>query len=132
MAPAKQRPKPPLEAIDAFLTQQDMLSALLVWAVLEGLSLLLLPHFTLFAGEDKRKTWILMSAFLGVGGALLIGLSSSWLQYCQLRVHRQNRNKSLLVFLGNVTSCIGLIGIGLPLITVFIELMLLVLTGKAL
>ncbi len=127
MAPTK--PKPPVQVIDSFLTQQDILSALLVWVILEGFSFILLPNFTLISGDNKTLTWILISAPLGILGAIMIGLCSSWLQYCHERLHKTNPQKKLLVALGNVGSWIGLAGIGFPLIIVGLEFWFLIIHG---
>lgn len=93
MAPTK--PKPPVQVIDSFLTQQDILSALVVWVILEGFSFILLPNFTLITGENKTLTWVLISAPLGIIGSIIIGLCSSWLQYCHVRLHKTDPKKSL-------------------------------------
>jgi|GEM_PF-2438590 len=127
MAPTK--PKPSVRAIDSFLTQRDFLSALLVWITLEGFSFVLLPNFTLIAGDHKTLTWILVSTPLGILGAMMIGLCSSWLQYCQMRIHKTHPHKKLLVALGNMGSWMGLAGIGFPLIMIGLELWLLIIHG---
>ena len=127
MAPTK--PKPPVKVIDAFLTQQDILSALLVWVILEGFSFILLPNFKLINGENKTLTWIAISAPIGLLGAIMIGVCSSWLQYCQLRIHKTNSNKKFMVALGNIGSWIGLAGIGFPMIVVGLELWFLIVHG---
>lgn len=127
MAPTK--PKPPVKVIDSFLTQRDMLSALLVWIILEGASFILLPNFTLISGENKALTWILISVPLGIVGASIIGFCSSWLQYCQLRINKTNKQKNLLVVLGNIGSWLGLACIGFPLIMIGVEMWLLIAIG---
>ncbi|WP_299408484.1 hypothetical protein [Acaryochloris sp. IP29b_bin.148] len=127
MAPTK--PKPPIQVIDTFLTQKDILSALLVWILLEGFSFILLPSFTLITAENKTLTWILISAPMGLIGALMIGFCSSWLQYCQLRIHKTNPHKKFWVALGNVGSWIGLAGIGFPLIMIGLEMWVRIVYG---
>ena len=90
---------------------------------------MLLPNFTLISGDNKTLTWILISAPLGILGAFLIGLCSSWLQHCQLRIHKTHANKSLLVAIGNIGSWIGLAGIGFPLVMIGLELWSLIIYG---
>lgn len=127
MAPTK--PKPSVQVIDSFLTQQDILSALVVWVILEGFSFVLLPNFTLIPGEDKTLTWVLISAPLGIIGSIIIGLCSSWLQYCHVRLHKTDPKKKFLVAIGNMGSWLGLAGIGFPLIMVGLEFWLLIIHG---
>ncbi|NJM66272.1 MAG: hypothetical protein HC851_11735 [Acaryochloris sp. RU_4_1] len=121
--------KPPVQVIDTFLAQRDIFSALLVWIILEGFSFVLLPNFTVIPGDNKTLTWVLVSVPLGMGGAFVIGLCSSWLQYCQLRMHKTNPHKKLWILLGNLGSWLGLVGIGLPLITVGVQLWLMIVHG---
>jgi hypothetical protein len=118
------------ENVDLFLTQQDTLSALIVWVVLEGLSLILLPSFQLIPGdEQKRLVWILLSGSLGVTGAILIGLSSGIIQYCHDNLPRRGTNKQSLINLAQVLSWIGLIGVGFPLVVVTLEFWLVLTQG---
>ena len=117
------------EDIDLFLTQQDTLSALIVWVLLEGLSLILLPNFQLVPGEQKRLVWILLSGSLGVTGAVLIGISSGVIQYCHDKLPRRGTNKQSLINLAQVMSWIGLAGVGFPIIVVALELGLVLTQG---
>jgi hypothetical protein len=123
------RSKFSFEDVDLFLTQQDTLSALIVWVVLEGLSLILLPSFQLIPGEQKRLVWILLSGSLGVTGAILIGLSSGIIQYCHDNLPRRGTNKQSLINLAQVLSWIGLVGVGFPLVVVTLEFWLVLTQG---
>ncbi|QUY40939.1 hypothetical protein HRE53_02870 [Acaryochloris sp. 'Moss Beach'] len=127
MAPTK--PRPPVQVIDSFLTQQDILSALVVWIILEGFSFILLPNFTLISGENKTLTWVLITTPLGIAGSIIIGICSSCLQYCHVRLHKADPKKKLLVAFANMGSWLGLAGIGFPLIVVGLEFWLLIVHG---
>ncbi|MGB7415102.1 MAG: hypothetical protein WA902_12930 [Thermosynechococcaceae cyanobacterium] len=118
------------ENIDLFLTQQDTLSALLVWAVFEGLSFLLLPTFVIIAGEHQRLTWILLSGSLGVTGSVLIGISSGLIQHYHNKLPKRGTNKQMLINAAQAMSWVGLVGVGFPLIVIIIELWLLIAAGK--
>lgn len=118
------------ERIDLFLTQQDTLSALLVWAVFEGLSFLLLPTFVIISGEHQQLIWILLSGSVGVTGAVLIGLSSGLIQYYHDTLPKRGTNKQMLINVAQVMSWVGLVGVGFPLIMIIMELWLLISAGK--
>ncbi|PZD74875.1 hypothetical protein C1752_00851 [Acaryochloris thomasi RCC1774] len=117
------------EDVDLFLTQQDTLSALIVWLVLEGLSFILLPSFQLIPGEHKHLTWILISGSLGVTGAVLIGLSSGIIQYCHDNLPRRGTNKQSLINVAQVMSWMGLAGVGFPLVFVALEFWVILTQG---
>lgn len=126
---AATKPKPSVQVFDAFLTQKDILSALLVWVILEAFSFILLPNFTLIKSDNTTLTWLSISVPLGLIGAFVIGICSSWLQYCHVQLHKTNPHKKLLVALCNIGSWIGLAGIGFPLIIVGLEFWLLIAHG---
>jgi hypothetical protein len=117
------------EDIDLFLGQQDTLSALMVWILLEGLSCLVVPTAQLIPGDDKWVSWILISAPLGIIGALLIGTSSSLVEWVQEKFDKRTTNKKLWVLLSQMLGWIGLAGVGLPLILVGLELGQLIFKG---
>jgi hypothetical protein len=115
--------------VDLFLTQRDSLSALIVWVMLEGLGLMLLPSFQLIRGPNRYQNWLLLSLPLGIVGAVLIGISSAWLKYSHEQFSRRYPHKKLFLGFGAVASWLGLAGIGFPLIMIAIELWLLITKG---
>jgi hypothetical protein len=114
---------------DLHLARKDALSALMVWILLEGLSLLVLPNFQLIKGETKAWTWFLITIPMGILGSGLIGLSSWLVKRIQEKVDRQDSNKQLFATLSQALGWLGLIGIGFPIIMVGLELWLLLLQG---
>jgi hypothetical protein len=117
--------------LDLFLTQQDTLTALIIWIVLEALSLIMLPNFQLIPGENKQLTWILISGPSGVLGAILIGFSSSVLQYCHDRLPRRSAHKKTYIGLAQLGSWLGLAGISFPLVMAAVEFWVLFTHGIA-
>lgn len=123
------RSKFSFEEVDLFLTQQDTLSALVVWIVLEGLSFLLLPSFQLIPGEQKQLTWLVLSGTLGVAGAVMIGISSGLIKYYHDKLPKRGSNKQFLVGIAQAVSWLGLVGVGFPIIVVILEFWLIVTQG---
>jgi hypothetical protein len=118
------------EDIDLFLGKQDTLSALMVWILLEGLSCLVVPSAQLIPGDDKWLSWILISVPVGLIGALLIGTSSTLVEWVQEKFDKRTTNKKLWVFLSQMLGWLGMIGVGLPLILVGLELGQLIFKGS--
>jgi hypothetical protein len=108
---------------DLLLARNDALSAFVVWVCLEGLSLLVLPNFRFLSGEHKLFSWFLISVPLGMVGAGLIGFSSVLVRRVQERVDRSYANKPALVVLSQAVGWLGLVGIGLPMAMVGLELL---------
>ncbi|MGB8702540.1 MAG: hypothetical protein WCD18_24250 [Thermosynechococcaceae cyanobacterium] len=111
------------------LAYSDALSAVIVWILLEGLSLLVLPNFQLISGNLTWSNWIAVSILPGLVGALFIGLSSWWVMRLQEHVDRNRSNKQLLVFWAQAVGWLGLVGVGLPMIMVAVQLWFLILRG---
>jgi hypothetical protein len=114
------------------LARKDAASALIVWVFLEGLSLLILPNFQLIQGENKLPIWLSITLPSGIIGAVMIGFSSWWVKWTQEKVDRQAQNKQLYATLAQAVGWLGLVGVGLPMIVVGVELWLAMLRGPKL
>lgn len=106
---------------DFELVRKDWLTALSVWICLEILSFVLLPRFQLIQAPNKSLTWFFTSVPLGLMGALLIGLSSEFIQQCQDNLVSRS-NKWLLTWIGQVAGWLGLAGVLFPLLVVVLEI----------
>jgi cation transport ATPase len=113
----------------AQMARKDASSALMVWAVLEFLSLLILPTFKLVQGDHLLQTWLSITIPLGVIGAVLIGVSSWAVKQAQNNIDRQTANKDFYVTLAQAIGWLGVIGVGFPLIVVGLELWFSMLRG---
>ena len=114
---------------DLQLARKDAFSALIVWFFLEGLSLMLLPTFQMVQGANRLSIWLSLTIPSGTIGAVLIGTSSWWVKWTQEKIDRQASNKQLYVTLSQAIGWLGLVGIGLPMIVVGIELWLSLMRG---
>jgi hypothetical protein len=111
------------------LARKDAASALIVWIFLEGLSLLILPNFQLIQGSNKLPIWLSITMPAGLVGAVMIGISSWWVTWTLSKIDRQNQNKRLYTTLAQALGWFGLVGVGLPMIVVGVELWLTMLRG---
>jgi hypothetical protein len=111
------------------LARKDAASALIVWIFLEGLSLLILPNFQLIQGGSKFPIWLSITLPSGTIGACMIGVSSWWVTWIQEGIARQDQNKRLYATLAQALGWLGLMGVGLPMIVVGLELWLAMLRG---
>jgi hypothetical protein len=111
------------------LARKDAASALIVWIFLEGLSLLILPNFQLIQGANKLPIWLSITLPAGIVGAVMIGVSSWWVTWAQETINRQDQNKQLYTTLAQALGWLGLMGVGLPMIVVGLELWLTMLRG---
>jgi hypothetical protein len=111
------------------LARKDAASALIVWIFLEGLSLLILPNFQLIQGSSKLPIWLSITIPAGLIGAGMIGVSSWWVTWTQEKIGRQDQNKRLYATLAQALGWLGLMGVGLPMIVVGLELWLTMLRG---
>jgi hypothetical protein len=111
------------------LARKDAASALMVWIFLEGLSFTILPTFQMIQGNNKFPIWLSITIPAGVVGAAMIGVSSWWVNWTQATIDRQVPNKRLYVTLAQSVGWLGLIGVGLPIIVVGLELWLSMLRG---
>jgi uncharacterized membrane protein YciS (DUF1049 family) len=114
---------------DLQLARKDAVSALIVWLFLEGLSLMILPNFQMIQGSNRLSTWLSITIPAGLIGAVLMGISSWWVKWTQEKIDRQDSNKQLYVTLSQAVGWLGLIGIGLPIIVVGVELYLSLIRG---
>lgn len=114
---------------DLQLARKDAGSALIVWLFLEGLSLMILPSFQMIQGSNRLSIWLSITIPAGLIGAVLMGISSWWVKWTQEKIDRQDSNKQLYVTLSQAVGWLGLIGIGLPIIVVGVELYLSLMRG---
>jgi Kef-type K+ transport system membrane component KefB len=116
---------------DVRLAKQDAWNALVIWIVLEALSLFVLYNYDshLIGGTHKLTVWLSLSLPLGAVGACLIGLSSWLMKHVQEQVDRSHPNKRLMLFASQAVGWVGLMGIGLPSILVGLTLWSFVTKG---
>jgi Kef-type K+ transport system membrane component KefB len=114
---------------DARLAKQDAWNALVVWVVLEILSLFILPTSPLIEGTQKLSIWLSISIPLGAVGACLIGISSWLMKHVQENVDRSHPNKRLMLFGSQAVGWVGLIGVGVPSILVGLTLWTYLIKG---
>ncbi len=132
MARRRRRQQPALNSESqqvAQMARKDAANALVVWAVLEGLSLLILPTFRIIQGDQRLPIWLSITIPLGIIGAVLIGVSSWAVKQVQETIDRQAANKNLYVTVAQAIGWLGAIGVGFPLIVVGLELFNSMLRG---
>jgi hypothetical protein len=132
MARRRRRSQPALNAAsqqEAQMPRKDAISAFMVWVVLEGLSLLILPTFRFIQGDHRLSLWLSITIPLGIAGAVLIGISSWAVKQVQTNIDRQSANKNLYVTLAQAIGWLGFLGVGFPLIVVGLELFNSMLRG---
>lgn len=132
MARRRRRPQPGLNSESqqvALMARKDAASAFVVWVVLEGLSLLILPTFKFIQGDQRIPLWLSITIPLGIVGAVLIGVSSWAVKQVQENIDRQASNKDLYVTLAQAIGWLGTLGVGFPLIVVGLELFNSMLRG---
>jgi len=101
------------------LGRKDLLIGLLIWIVIELVSFVLLPAIGMVAYSDRLRTWFILSLPFGIGGAVLMGLSS---RFIAITHDRGSTSKTMLSFLGQLAGGLGLAGIVFPFVLVFIEI----------
>ncbi|WP_404783772.1 hypothetical protein [Altericista sp. CCNU0014] len=111
------------------MARKDAANALVVWIFLEGLSLFLLPTFTLIQGDNRLPVWLTITIPLGIVGAILIGVSSWAVDRVQYKIDRQAANKGLYVSLAQGIGLLGVMGVGFPMVVVGLELLFSMLRG---
>jgi Kef-type K+ transport system membrane component KefB len=94
---------------DIRLAKQDAWNALVIWIVLEVLSLFVLPNSPFIEGKHKLSIWLSLSLPLGMIGACLIGLSSWLMKHVQEQVDRSHPNKRLMLFGSQAVGWVGLV-----------------------
>jgi Kef-type K+ transport system membrane component KefB len=114
---------------DVRLAKQDAWNALVIWIVLEALSLFVLPTSPFIEEKHRFTVWLSLSLPLGAVGACLIGLSSWLMKHVQEQVDRSHPNKRLMLFGSQAVGWVGLMGIGLPSILVGLTLWSFVMKG---
>ena len=100
------------------LARKDLFTSLGIWLALEIVSFGLLPAIGFVSSTVKTDTWFIVSLPLGIGGAAL--MASSAQLSSELYSHRLSYSSVQPVFLSvleALTSWLGLLGIGFPLLT---------------
>jgi len=96
------------------LARKDFFAGLILWIVLEILSFLILPALGAIQPGERLKVWFSLSIPLGIGGALLLGISSHFVAFTHERAAREN--KRIASFLGQFGGGLGLAGILFPFV----------------
>jgi hypothetical protein len=102
------------------MQRRDFVSALTLWLVAECVGLLFFPALGVINPGVKLKAWFALSIPLGLGGAILVALSS---RFVAITNDRQAAKDSKLLgsILGQVAGWVGLLGVLYPLIVATIE-----------
>ncbi|HTL90686.1 MAG TPA: hypothetical protein VL134_14890 [Leptolyngbya sp.] len=98
------------------LQKKDLLTALGLWLVVEGVSFVLFPTLGLINPGARLRGWFLVSVPFGLGGAALLSMSS---RFVATAGDRPGRNLSALI--GQFGGWLGLAGIMFPFLVVCIE-----------
>jgi len=98
------------------LQKKDLLTALVLWLVVEAVSFVLFPTVGLIDPGARLRTWFLLSLPLGLGGAALMSMSS---QFVATASDRPGKKFSLLI--GQFGGWFGLAGIMFPFFVVCLE-----------
>ncbi|MCU0552207.1 MAG: hypothetical protein MUC48_22985 [Leptolyngbya sp. Prado105] len=98
------------------LQKKDLLTALGLWLVVEIVSFVLFPTVGLINPGARLRTWFLLSIPFGLGGAVLLSMSSRFVATAGNRPQRR-----LSELLGQFGGWIGLAGILFPFVMVCIE-----------
>lgn len=110
------------------LAQKDFLICMGIWLTLEIVSFILFPMFRLIQPPGERmQTWFLISLPLGVGGALLVALSSRYMAISNER--DPGPGKSARIWLGQFMGGVGLVGLAFPLMMVVLEFFARMIAG---
>jgi hypothetical protein len=102
------------------IAKKDFYTSLGVWTALEMICFVVLPLVGLVQPESKLQGWFYASFPLGIGGALVIGLSSWWIAVAIRK--SQGWVRVLRVLLGEVVSLVGVAAIAYPLLVGSMEL----------
>lgn len=102
------------------LTERDFLTAFALWLGLELVCFWIAPSLGLINPPSERmQNWLLATVVAGVGGAVLVGVSSQLMKaFNQRKVGPQ---RSLLVILAQLSGGLGLAGVMLPVVMVTLE-----------
>lgn len=111
------------------LARRDFLIALGIWLSLEFVAFVIFPALRLINPGDRMVGWFWTSIPLGIGGALLLGLSSRFVAISnELRDPQKRRAR---IFLAQVASWVGLVGIAFPLLMISLEFFSVVMNDFA-
>lgn len=101
------------------LQKKDLLTALGLWLVIEGVSFILFPAIGLINPGARLRAWFLLSVPLGLAGAALISASSRLL--ADRTARSPKRMKPVLSLIGQFGGWFGLAGIMFPFFMVCVE-----------
>jgi hypothetical protein len=102
------------------IQRKDLFTALSLWVTVELVSFILFPALGLIqpAGATLRA-WFFLSVPFGIGGAILISMTSRFLAVMNDKIQREYR--FIYAFLGQFGGWIGLAGVMFPFLMVCIE-----------
>jgi hypothetical protein len=96
--------------------RRDFVQALTLWIVAEFIGLLFFPALEVIKPSSAvLKNWFVWSLFYGVGGVLLITLSSRWVELVNDRPGSKD-SKMFAGLLAQAMGWVGLVGVLYPLI----------------
>jgi hypothetical protein len=102
------------------IQRKDLFTALTLWVIVELVSFILFPALGLInPGGATLRTWFVLSVPFGIGGAILISMTSRFLAIMNDKIKREYR--FLYAFLGQFGGWIGLAGVLFPFLMVCIE-----------
>lgn len=101
------------------IQRKDLFTALGLWLTVELVSFVFFPLVGLINPGARLRTWFLISIPLGVGGALLMSLSSRFMAIASET--NQKSSKPMYRLLGQFGGWIGLAGIMFPFYMVCVE-----------
>ncbi|MGP1384645.1 MAG: hypothetical protein ACTS2F_13865 [Thainema sp.] len=101
------------------LTRKDFWNALGLWAGMEMFGFVVCPLLNVIEFSDRSFIWFASSLPLGIGGALLVSISSRFLTISNRR--RRGMTKQMELLVGHIIGSVGLLGVMFPLLMVILE-----------
>ncbi len=101
-------------------SRKDLFVCLGIWLALEVICFGILPAMGLTQPRSSLQSWFWISLLLGIGGAVLIALSSQLAEFLQAEpsILPQPQLRSAAV---RLVSWLGLFGIGFPLFVISLQ-----------
>ncbi len=98
------------------LQRKDFVGAVTLWVVAEFLGLLFFPALGVIQPSNQQlRQWFMLSIPFGLGGAILISLSSRFVAITNDRQASKD-SKTLGSLLGQLAGWVGLVGVLYPLL----------------
>jgi hypothetical protein len=97
------------------LARRDLMTCLGIWLALEIVGFGLLPAIV-SSSPAQMENWFLLSLPLGIGGAFLT--ASGTQLFAHAIVQEARIQKRLFYLLSGLSSWLGLVGIGFPLVVI--------------